>query len=148
MTCQDYKELMMGFLDDELDREQIQRFQQHIAQCPQCAEELEEFRKLKAVTDDMNLVEPEDRVWQQYWKNTYNRIERSIGWVFFSIAAIVLISYGGFKVIEGIIIDPGVEVTLKIALLAFIVGLAILFVSVLRERLYLRKRNRYKDVRR
>jgi len=148
MTCQDYKELMMGFLDDELDSEQIQQFKLHIAQCPQCAEELDDFRKLKAVTDDMNLVEPEDRIWQQYWRNTYNRIERSIGWVFFSIAAIVLIIYGGFKVLEAVITDPRVEVALKIALLALIVGLAILFVSVLRERLYLRKRNRYKDVRR
>ena len=148
MTCQDYKDLMMGFLDDELDSEQTQQFERHIAQCPQCAEELEGFRKLKAVTDDMNLVEPEDRVWQQYWRNTYNRIERSIGWVFFSIAAIVLIIYGGFKVVEGVITDPRVGLTLKIALLTLIAGLAILLVSVLRERLYFRKKDRYKDVRR
>jgi len=37
---------------------------------------------------------------------------------------------------------------LKIALLALTAGLAILFVSVLRERLYFWSKDRYRDVRR
>ncbi len=66
----------------------------------------------------------------------------------FSISAIALIIYGGFRAIEQLIKDPGVEMLLKVGLLALIAGLAILFVSVLRERLYFWKRDRYKDVRR
>jgi hypothetical protein len=148
MTCQNYKDLMMGFLDEELDSEQIEQFQAHIKQCPSCSEELEEFRKLKSITDEINLVEPEDRIWKQYWTNTYNRIERGIGWIIFSVAAILLIIYGGFKVIEEMLSDPQVETIFKIALVALVVGCAILFVSVLRERLHFWKRDRYKDVRR
>lgn len=148
MACQDYKDLMMGFLDEELDSEQIKQFQAHIEQCPSCAEELEDFKKLKAVTDQINLVEPEDRIWQQYWKNTYNRIERGIGWIIFSVAAILLVIYGGFRLIENLVTNPKIGITLKIALIALIIGCAILFVSVLRERLHFWKRDRYKDVRR
>ena len=148
MTCNDYKDLLMGYLDNELSDEQRQRFEEHLAGCPECASELEEFRKLKTITDEVTLVEPEDKMWQEYWDGIYNRIERSVGWIVFSVAAILLIIYGGFKMIEELIKDPTVGMILKVGLLALIVGLAILFVSVLRERLYFWQRDRYKNVRR
>ena len=108
----------------------------------------EDFKKLKQLTDEVKFVEPEDRIWEQYWSNVYNRIERNIGWIFFSVAAILLVIYGGFKLIETIIKDQTVGLLLKLSLLALIVGLAILFVSVLRERVYFWRKDRYRDVRR
>ncbi len=148
MTCHDYKDLMMGYLDNELSDEQKRQFEEHLDGCSECTNELKEFRKLKAITDEVTLVEPEDRIWQDYWNGVYNRIERSVGWIVFSVAAILLTIYGGFKLIEEIIKDATIGMLLKAGLLALIVGLAILFVSVLRERLYFRQRDRYKDVRR
>ena len=148
MTCDDYKALLMGYLDDELDDEQKNSVRQHLASCPQCTAELEEFRKLKQITDQVTLAEPEDRIWQQYWSGVYNRAERGIGWIIFSISAILLLIYGGFKFIEELVKDPTVDIILKAGLIALIIGLAILFVSVLRERIYFRKKDRYKDVRR
>ncbi len=148
MTCRQYKDLMMGYLDDELDDAQKKTFEEHIESCKDCAAELEQFRKLKNVTDSVKLAEPEDVLWDNYWSGVYNRFERGIGWVLMSVTGIALIIYGLFKLVEGIIKDPNVEVILKIAILAFIAGLAILFVSILRERLYFWKKDRYKDVRR
>jgi hypothetical protein len=148
MTCHDYKDLMMGYLDNELSAESRRRFEEHVAGCSECAEELKEFKRLKAITDEVTLVEPEDRMWQDYWSGVYNRIERGVGWIVFSVAAILLTVYGGFRAIEAIIRDPKVELLFKAGLLVLLVGLAILFVSVLRERIYFWKRDRYKDVRR
>jgi predicted anti-sigma-YlaC factor YlaD len=148
MTCQEYKDMMMAYLDNELDDQQKQTFQEHLASCPKCSAELKDFKKLKQLTDGVKFVEPEDKIWEQYWSNVYNRIERNIGWIFFSIAAILLVIYGGFKLIETIIKDQTVGLLLKLSLLALIVGLAILFVSVLRERIYFWRKDRYKDVRR
>ncbi|MHC4557698.1 MAG: anti-sigma factor family protein [Planctomycetota bacterium] len=148
MTCHDYKDLMMGYLDNELSDEQRHQFKEHLAGCPECAGELEEFRKLKAITDEVTLVEPEDRIWQDYWTGIYNRIERSTGWIIFSVAAILLTIYGGFKLIETIITDATTGMLLKFGLIALIVGLAILFVSVLRERIYFWSKERYRNVRR
>jgi hypothetical protein len=139
---------MMGYLDNELSDEQRRRFEEHLAGCPECADELEQFKKLKAITDEVTLAEPEDKIWQDYWSGVYNRIERGLGWIVFSVAAILLIICGGFKAIEEVIKDPNVEIIFKIGLLALITGLAILFVSVLRERIYFWKKDRYKDVRR
>jgi len=148
MTCQDHKELMMGYLDDELDAQQKKDFEEHISTCQKCREELEEFKHLKRITDEVTLVEPEDRIWEQYWSNVYNRIERGVGWIIFSVAAIVLAIYGGFRAIEEILKDPAVEMLLKVGLVVLIAGLAILLVSIMRERLYFWKKDRYKDVRR
>jgi len=148
VACDDYKDLLMSYLDDELSDEQRRQFEEHLAGCPDCAGELEEFKKLKAITDEVALVEPEDRIWQDYWSNIYNRIERGIGWIMFSVAAVALIIYCGFRAIRELVEDPTVELTLKIGLLALIAGLAVLFASALRERLYFWKRDRYKDVKR
>ena len=148
MACEDYKDLIMGYLDNELEDEQRRAFEEHLAKCPECKGEVEEFRRLIDVTDEVVLAEPEDRIWQQYWSSIYNRIERGVGWILFSVAAILLLVYGGFKAIEEIIKDPTVGVILKAGLLALIAGLAVLLVSVLRERLYFRKKDRYKNVRR
>ena len=148
MACEDYKDLMMGYLDDELSAEQIHRFEEHLKTCKECTAQLQEFRQLKAITDQMTLIEPEDRLWQQYWDGIYNRVERSIGWIIFSVAAILLTIYGGFKAIEELIKDPTVGLFFKIAMVTLIAGLAILFVSVLRERIFFWSKDRYKNVRR
>jgi hypothetical protein len=148
MTCQDYKNLMMGYLDDELDDEQQKTLQQHLESCPECRAELEEFSQLKQVTDDAALRQPEDVLWRQYWGGVYNRIERGAGWVLLPAASILLLMYGGFRLIERLVKDPTVDIILKAGVVVLVAGLAILFVSVLRERIYFRKRDRYKDVRR
>jgi len=148
MTCHDYKDLMMGYLDNELSNEQKRQFEEHLTGCSECKTELKEFRKLKAITDEVTLVEPEDKIWQDYWSGVYNRIERSVGWIVFSVAAILLTIYGGFKLIEEMIKDPNIETMLKVGLLALIAGLAILLVSVLRERLHFWQKDRYRNVRR
>ena len=148
MTCQEYKDLMMAYLDNELDEQQKRVFEEHIASCRDCAQEMKEFGRLKQMTDDVELVEPEDRLWQQYWAGVYNRFERGIGWVLFSLAGILLVVYGGFTAIENVIGDPSVSVLLKVGLVALVVGLAILFVSVLRERIYFWSKDKYRNVRR
>ena len=148
MTCHDYKDIMMGYLDNELSNEQRRQFEEHLTGCSECKAELKEFSKLKAITDEVTLVEPEDKIWQDYWSGVYNRIERSVGWIVFSVAAILLAIYGGFKLIEEIITDPSVGILLKAGLLVLIAGLAILLVSVSRERLYFWQKDRYRNVRR
>lgn len=144
MACQAYQDLMMAFLDGELDESERQRFQSHLDECPACTQAFEEFRHLKDVTDTITLAEPEDQIWDSYWNQVYNRVERSLGWILFSLAATALIIYGGFH----FVCTSSVSLALKCMLLVLTVGLAILFVSILRERLFFWKRDRYKDVRR
>ena len=114
MTCQEYKDLMMGYLDDELDDAQKKTLQEHIQECKDCAAELEQFRKLKQVTDSVKLAEPEDVIWEQYWSGVYNRFERGVGWILMSVAGIALLIYFGFTAVEKMIKDPAISEILKV----------------------------------
>ncbi len=148
MTCGDYNDLMMAYLDGELSDEQRRRFEAHLSQCEVCAQALEEFSGLKSLTDSITLSEPEDRIWQQYWDHVYNRVERGTGWMIFSISGLLLAIYGGLKLIEALLADTQVAMFCKVCLVSLVIGIAILFVSILRERLHFWKSDRYKDVRR
>jgi len=106
VVCDDHKDQLMGYLDNELSDRQRGLFEEHLAGCADCTAELEEFKKLKAITDEVPLVEPEDRIWQDYWSGIYNRIERGIGWIMFSVAAISLAIYGGFRAIQELVKGP------------------------------------------
>lgn len=96
----------------------------------------------------LKFMQPPEEVWDRYWLNVYNRIERGLGWVLTSIGAIIVLFYGAFKAVESIIADPELEWFVKAGILAMLGGLAIVLVSVLREKLMTRKSDTYKEIQR
>jgi len=81
-----------------------------------------------------------------YWNQVYNRIERGLGWVLLSVGAVIFLSFGAFHFVRDFLFDPEPQLIMKIGVSAAILGVIILFVSVLRERLFIRKRDRYKEI--
>lgn len=81
-----------------------------------------------------------------YWTSVYNRMERRIGWILFSIGAIIILFFGGYKLVEGLVQAPDVPLLFKVAILSVLGGLVVLLVSLARERIFVRKRERYKEV--
>ena len=96
----------------------------------------------------MKLQQPPDEVWKDYWGSVYVRLERGVGWILLSVGAIVLISYGAWMGAQEIIADTEMPLYLKLAILATTVGIVVLLVSVIREKLFVGRRERYKDVER
>ncbi len=146
MDHQKIKELISSYLDGELDEEQKKRVEEHFAQCPECKKEVEEMGKFEEVMTQMELKKPPKEVWLLYWASVYNRLERRIGWILFSIGAMIFLFFGGYKMVEGIIQDQTTPLILKVGILVFMAGIIVLLVSVIRERLFVRKRERYKEV--
>ena len=140
------KELISSYFDSELDEEQKKLVNEHIRQCSECRKEFEEMGKFEEVMGKMELKQPSKEVWKVYWLSVYNRLERSIGWIFLSIGAMILLFFGGYKIVEGIIQDANTPLFLKIGILAFMAGIVVLLVSLAREQLFVRKRERYKEI--
>lgn len=143
MSCDEFKGAMMGYLDGELDAEQRARLESHLDACEACARELAELSNLKEELADMKLREPSDAELERYWRSLYNRLERGVGWILFSAGAVILLCYGGFKLVEEVVRDPTIALLVKAGLVALVFGVVILFVSLLRERLSLLKRDKY-----
>jgi hypothetical protein len=140
------RQLMMSMLDGELDSGEQEELRRLFAADPALEKEWDGLVRLKEVTDTMRFRKPSDGIWEVYWTSVYSRLERGIGWILLSLGAIVLISYGAWKGVQGLVADAGVPLFLKGAILATVVGLVVLLVSVLREKLFMKRRERYKDV--
>jgi hypothetical protein len=144
-----FRTLLMAAIDGEIAGEEKARFEQYVEQYPECREEWQRYAKLKEVTKTMQFTKPHPEVWDRYWVGIYNRIERGLGWIVFSIGCVILLTYGGFKAIEAIIADPQLELVVKIGIIAVIGGLVLLIVSVVREKLFTARTDKYqKEVQR
>lgn len=146
MDHQKIKELISSYHDNDLSENQKKTIEEHVKQCEECRRELEEMGKFEEVMRKMELKQPPKEMWQVYWTSVYNRLERRIGWILLSIGAIIMLFFGGYKAIEGVIEDPTIPLIVKAGILAALGGVVILLVSVGRERIFVRKRERYKEV--
>jgi hypothetical protein len=147
MSEDTYKPLLMGYLDAELTETEVERFEQHLKECVDCSAELAQFRRLKEVTQNMRVVAPDEKYWDVYWSNIYNRLERRIGWILMSLGAILLLSYGIYVLILELFVAQ-IPVVVRIGVLAFVVGIVTLLVSVVRERIFLAKADKYERIKR
>jgi len=142
------RRLMMAELDGELGAAEREELNRLVAGDPELENERKRFLRLKEVTDSMALKPAPAEIWDGYWTSVYSRLERGIGWIFASIGAIILLVYGAWQGIEEMIGDASLPWYTKTALLALLFGLVVLLVSVIREKLFLGSRQRYKDVER
>jgi predicted anti-sigma-YlaC factor YlaD len=146
MDHQKIKELISSYHENHLSEDERKMIEEHVEQCEECRRELEEMGRFEEVMQKMELKQPPKETWQVYWTSIYNRLERRIGWILLSIGAIIMLFFGGYKAIEGVIADPAIPFIVKAGILAAMGGLAILLISVGRERIFVRKRERYKEV--
>lgn len=96
----------------------------------------------------MKLKEFSDQVSDMYQTGAYTRIERRIGWVLFSLGVMVLLAAGLYELVLALLRGSADPWWVRAAVGACVAGLAVLFVSVLRERLFVLKRDPYKEVKR
>jgi len=146
MDHQKIRELISRYHDGELDQEQRRQVERHLGECRECRREFEEMRRFEEVMTKMAFRKPKKETWEVYWASVYNRLERRIGWILLSIGGMILLFFGGYKAVEGIIQDPSTPLLLKVGLLALLGGVVVLLVSLLREQVFVYKKERYKEV--
>jgi len=146
MSCEEIKELMMGYIDGELSDEQRKQVEKHLEECEKCRDEYKSFVQIKEVTEDMKLADLKEDIWAGYWKGVYKRIERGAGWFFLSIGAMILLAYGVFEFLKSIFQDPSLTLITKVGIFSLVLGIIILLVSVARERIFAFKKERYREI--
>jgi ferric-dicitrate binding protein FerR (iron transport regulator) len=140
------RQLLMKALDGELpagEREELERL---IKADSALEKEWNRLVRVKEVTEAMALRPAPDQVWLDYWASVYSRLERGIGWILVSLGAIVLISYGSWMGVKELIEDATLPWFIKASILALTIGAVVLLVSVAREKIFVGRRQRYKDV--
>ena len=139
---------MMAALDGEISPEEQCELDRVLETDSEIREEWERMNRVKEVTSTMVMREPPEEVWDDYWTSVYNRTERGIGWVLLSLGSIVLLGYGAWKWAEAVFQTEDLPLLPKMAILGVALGLSILVVSVIREKLFTKTRDPYKEVQR
>jgi predicted anti-sigma-YlaC factor YlaD len=140
------RELLAAYQDNELDAKRRELVEAHIQGCPECRREVNEMARLEEVMGTMTLKQPPKEAWKVYSESVYNRVERGIGWILLSIGAMIILFFSGYQVVRGFIEDPSIPIIVKAGILAGLGGGAILLVSVVRERVFVNRRERYKEI--
>jgi hypothetical protein len=140
------RRLMMGALDGEISRQEEQELGQLLKRDPALEAEWQQLQRVKEVTSGMVFRKPPEEIWDRYWTGVYQRFERGIGWILVSVGAILLLSYGAWEGVQEFFDDTTTPPIVKYGAVAVIVGLVVLFVSVVREKLFVRRSDPYKDI--
>jgi hypothetical protein len=110
--------------------------------------EFEEQVRIKGVLRKMKLKNPSVEVWDSYWLGVYNRLERGLAWILVSIGAVILIGYGAYEAVGKMLQDTSTPGFVKIGISALVTGGVILLLSIIREKLFTRKHDKYKEIQR
>lgn len=140
--------MMMAALDDELSSRERAELERLLGEDTALREEWDRLEKVKEATGEMKYVEPPEEVWDNYWVSVYNRLERGVGWILISIGAMVLIGWAAWHAVGAMLADSDLPGFIKVAVFVVVMGAIILLVSVIREKLFTRRSDRYKGVQR
>lgn len=139
---------MMAELDGEASPEQQQEIHRWIQADPSLQQEYESLKQLRGLTMKTALKQPPPELWDSYWLGVYRRMERGLGWILFSMGAIVLSAFALWEFSQQWLSDSAIPVWVRISGVSMVLGLVILLVSVIREKVFLYKNERYKDIQR
>ena len=139
MTLEEHQMNLMRYIDKEMEESERIEFEKHLETCDTCREQLRDFSMVKEVTQSMKIADLPEKVWDKYWDKIYNRIERSVAWFLFITGALILAGYSIYNAVT----DPGLYSLIGLGIVLIFVGFAVLFLSVLREKLTVNKSDRY-----
>ena len=144
-TREEMRTLMSGYLDHELEPDEVARFEAYLEAHADFREELDRMGQLVDAASDLGVESLPDEVWDTFLDGVYNRLERRTGWMAF-LLGVALLSGAG---VYWFVVSPWASPTMKAVAALPLAGLGVLFGSVLRERLFVLKTDRYsRDVKR
>jgi len=140
--------LQEKYFDGMLTTEEKIEFDNLLITSAELKTEFEEQNRIKEVLRKMKLKNPSREVWDSYWMGIYNRIERGIAWVVISVGALIFFGYASYEAVNAFINDTQATPLAKFGITLLIFGALILIFSIIREKIFTSKRDKYKEVQR
>jgi len=133
--------LLSGYLDDALTQGDAQRVRIHLEDCSSCHTLVVDMKRIRKATMTTPFTSPADEQWDERPQGTGSRSAFTLGWLVLIIWGVGVIGFalghawaGPQTWIERLILFGGGS------------GIALVFLSVLIDRLKNRKTDRYREV--
>lgn len=131
--------LLSGYLDGMLTQAERQRVEIELARSATARRTLDEMRLLRTAAQTTRFRVPEDRTWDERPRTRVSGWSRSVGWIAVLAVAIGLLAVAILELLH----RGGLEATL---VLGGVAGVALLFGSVVADRLRDLPHDRYRRV--
>jgi len=138
--------LIAKALEGTLTAEEERELEAVMAARPEVRREMESLRSVREVTMELQFKKPPEEMWARYWAGVYARLERGIAWLLISIGAALLLALAAYQAVEALLEDATQPLAVKLGVVALALGGAMLLVSVVREKWFLRKTDKYREV--
>ncbi|MBT4500772.1 MAG: zf-HC2 domain-containing protein [Gemmatimonadetes bacterium] len=141
--CTRNLELLMGLMDGELTDAETVEVHDHLRRCASCREEYDQLREISGKIEMISFTEPQDEILRDLWKSPYSRFTRNAGLFMVLVGILGLVLFAVYE------FATKAEFNFPTLAAATVwIGLAILFFSILRERLKTYKSDPYREVER
>jgi anti-sigma factor RsiW len=142
MNCHEIEVSLSGYLDKELTQQEAQKIELHLQTCAHCRKVLEELREAQRATQTLELAQPSHEEWKHMESHILEKSTRSLGWVILIVWSVMTAAYAGFQ----FAVSPNEPMIQKVLVFGLFLGIALLFLSVLSERIRESRTDRYKGV--
>ena len=122
--------LLTGYLDGVLTQADDQRVRLHLDECDDCRRLIDEMRETREATMTTRFELPTDDQWNEAPRGLASRLGLGLGWTLLLVWAV-----GMLGLVVGTIWQDGMPWIVKLLLFGGLSGGALLFVSVLIDRL-------------
>lgn len=133
--------LISGHLDGELTQAAEQRVSIHLEDCSHCRTLLGDLQEMREATMSTEFQRPDDDQWDERPRGTTSLLTRGTGWVLAAVWLAGVIGYGlwafwqsSANIIERLLVFGGLS------------ALALLFISVVFDRISSSRTDRYREV--
>ena len=140
--CQKVEEKLSGYIDGELTQQQSQQIRIHIEGCETCQQIHSELLSLQKDIKTIHSDGGEEAALEKIMNDLGAKQTQQWGWMLVIIGSVLMMIYS----LYGFIVDNGMTSFEKIMFSLLGIGGAMLFISVVRQRMIASKTDKYKDI--
>jgi len=133
--------LISGHLDGELTQAAEQRVRIHLEDCGRCRTLLDELRAMREATMSTEFSTPGDSQWDERPHGGVSLLARGVGWFFAVVWAIAFTAYALWQFWQG-----SADLVERLLVFGGLSAVALLFASVLLDRLSSARTDPYREV--
>ena len=133
--------LLTGYLDQVLTQEQEQRVRLHLEDCAECRALVDDLATMRETTMTTQLEVPTDDQWREAPRGPISGLAFGLGWL---VLIVWLVGISGFAL--GQLWSGPETLTEKLLTFSVIFGFALIFLSVLVDRIRAARTDRYRGV--
>lgn len=141
-TCESFQDKLSAYIDGELTQQESQRVALHLRECERCRATHEDFARLRREVKQLDFPAPSDDEWRHCMAGLVKKTTLGVGGLLWIGGAVVLCGYGLYELLT----DPSIDALQRVSVLAILLGVVLVFLTVLVGRVSGYKHDKYKDV--